>query len=261
MTRRVIIHADDFGLHRSVDTAIRLGHERGVISSASILIEGAAAKEAIDIARALPSLDLGLHFTLTGREGGLTRFFADWVRGKMRRADVTAALHRQLGMALRTQRLTLSHIDSHQHLHALPPIMDAVCRAAKDCDIRCVRVPEDGPAFARVPPSRRAQSAALRVCARLSRRIVARYGLTTTDHFSGMAVSGHLTRPTLADYIARAKPGTTEIVCHPGTDNKALSRLYTWQYDWQEELVAVQSAEARTALSDLGISLVGWRDF
>ena len=258
MTRRVIIHADDFGLHPAVNKAVARGHAQGMVSSASLLVNGDAAAEAVQIARALPGLDLGLHFTLTGQNGGLWRFLRNSGNGTLTNADVERTLRHQLDAAIHGYRLSLSHIDSHQHLHALPFLCRMVCRVAKEYGIRCVRIPEDGPAFAAVPSARHAQAAVLRVFARLARRIVARHGLQTTDSFAGMAVSGHLTAPTLAQYIRNAKPGTTEIVVHPGADNRALSAQFAWGFDWQGELSAVQSEEARAAFT--GVQLVGWRD-
>lgn len=183
VTRRVIIHADDFGLHPAVNAAIAQGHEHGIIASASLLVDGDAAAEAVELARTLPGLDLGLHFTLTGQNGGLSHFAWDCVRGRMHAADIERELRRQLAKA-HDFGLSLSHIDSHQHLHALPFLCRIVCRVAHEYGIQFVRVPEDGPAFAPVPASRRAQATLLRVFARLARRIVARHGLQTTDHFS-----------------------------------------------------------------------------
>ncbi len=135
--------------------------------------------------------------------------------------------------------------------------MRVVCRVAAEYDIPGIRLPLDGPALAPVKPGRRAQAAALRAACRLSRRYITASGRRTTDHFSGMAVSGHLSPAILAAYLQNARPGTTELVCHPGADNAALAALYPWGYDWEAELAAVIS---QTSQVSAPTSLISWRD-
>ncbi|MDQ2688354.1 MAG: ChbG/HpnK family deacetylase, partial [Armatimonadota bacterium] len=130
---RVIVNADDFGLHPAINEGIEHGHRDGMITSASLMTLGPALDDAVRRARSLPALDLGLHFTLVGVPGlpsGLGAFFAAYLRGQLPARVITDALYRQLDLALRTHKLLLSHIDSHQHLHAFPPLMRVVCRVA-----------------------------------------------------------------------------------------------------------------------------------
>ena len=259
MTARVIVHADDLGLHPAVNAGVARAHRDGVVTSASLMPDGPAFEDARRLAGALPGLDVGLHFALVGVPGRpptLAAFLRDYARGGLPARAVAHALRRQL-RALRD--LPLSHIDSHQHLHALPPIMRVVCRVAAATGIPAIRLPLDGPASAPLPPARRAQAAALRAAARLSRHYIAAHGLRTSDGFRGMAVSGHLTPPVLAAYLRNARPGLTEIVCHPGADNAALSRAFDWGYDWEGEMAALCAPDARAALLAGRARLVGWR--
>jgi predicted glycoside hydrolase/deacetylase ChbG (UPF0249 family) len=255
---RVIVHADDFGLHPSLNTGIDAAHRDGLVSSASLMPLGPAFSDALRRVQALPSLDLGLHFTLVGVSGlppTLGAFLADYARGWMPARVVEAHLNSQFDAL---GGVSVSHIDSHQHLHALPGVMRVVCRFAAERGIPCVRLPLDGPPHARVAPGRRAQAAALAVMARLSRRYIGAYGRRTSDYFSGMAVSGHLTAPTLAAYLENACSGLTEIVCHPGADNSALAQAFDWGYDWQGERAALCSPQARAALADNSVTLTNW---
>src|SRR5580700_770737 len=67
MTKRgpgLIITADDFGLHESVNEAVERAHREGVLSAASLIVAAPAAVDAIARARALPSLRVGLHLVL-----------------------------------------------------------------------------------------------------------------------------------------------------------------------------------------------------
>ena len=260
MNKRVIVHADDFGLHPAINDGIEAAHREGLVSSASVMPLGPAFADALRRLPSLPNLDLGLHFTLVGVPQMLPTlgaFLAAYARGQMPASRLETDLRRQMD-ALGT--LSISHIDSHQHLHALPSMMRVVCRFAEKNGIGAIRLPLDGPAHAAVPPARRVQAAALAAMSRLSRRYIAAYGLRTSDYFSGMAVSGHLTAPMLAAYLQNARPGLTEIVCHPGADNAALSGAFHWGYDWQGEMSALRSPEARAAFEQSNAALTNWRN-
>lgn len=255
---RLIVHADDFGLHPALNEGIERAHRQGLVTSASLMPLGAAFDDARRRCAELPKLDLGLHFALVGVPNApptLGAFLKAYAGGRFPAQAIENSLRAQFDGL---HGLPLSHIDSHQHLHALPSVMRVVCRFASQNGIRAIRLPIDGRPQASVPPARRGLAAALAVMARLSRRYVAAYGLKTTDYFAGMAVSGHLTTGTLAAYLLDAEPGVTEIVCHPGADNVALTKAFDWGYDWEGEMAALCSPQARAAAS--GVSLLGWRD-
>lgn len=260
MSIRVIVHADDFGLHPALNNAVVFAHRCGLVTSASMMPLGPAFADALRQTQELPGLDLGLHFTLVGVQHlppTLGTFLSAYAGGQFPARAIEDQLRTQIDLL---GSLEISHIDSHQHLHALPGIMRVVCRVASETGIPAVRLPIDGPAFTSIPASRRVQAATLATMSRLSRRTIIAYGLRTSDHFSGMAVSGHLTTPTLTAYLRSAPPGLTEIVCHPGLDNRALREVFDWGYDWQGEVAALRSDEARGVVRDRGIVLTGWQD-
>src|SRR3989454_4370593 len=59
--RYVIVNADDFGQSSGINRGIVTAHERGIVTSASLMVRWPAAAEAAAYARAHPRLDLGLH--------------------------------------------------------------------------------------------------------------------------------------------------------------------------------------------------------
>src|ERR1700744_6112728 len=64
MLPRLIINADDFGLTRGVNRAIAELHDAGVITSATLMANGAAFDDAVATARARPTLAIGCHIVL-----------------------------------------------------------------------------------------------------------------------------------------------------------------------------------------------------
>ena len=64
--RRLIVNADDFGLHVAVNQGIQAAHSEGIVSSASLMAGGAAFDDAVRIAKHCPELGVGVHLTLVG---------------------------------------------------------------------------------------------------------------------------------------------------------------------------------------------------
>jgi chitin disaccharide deacetylase len=248
---RLIVNADDFGLCKSINEAIRIGHDRGIVTSCSLIPPKSESgpewiepfEDAVVIARDMPTLDVGLHFALVGRAGeprGYAEFLAAYCAGRYPASRIERRLNRQIDR-LERAGIHPSHIDSHQHLHALSGVMRSVCKVAVQRGIRAIRLPlELSPSSA---PRRRILAAkALGIFAAASRKIIDRAGLWRPDYFLGMASSGHLDRHAILGLIDRVPTeGVTEIVCHPGADNLRLSREFAWGYDWEAEYEAVTS--------------------
>ena len=71
--KRLIVNADDFGLHSEVNKAIIQGYQRGCIRSTSLMPTGAAVEEASQLARENPWLGIGIHLTLVAENPLLPR--------------------------------------------------------------------------------------------------------------------------------------------------------------------------------------------
>lgn len=62
--RALIVTADDFGLDVRVNAAVERAHREGVLTSASLMVSAPAAADAVERARRLPTLRVGLHLVL-----------------------------------------------------------------------------------------------------------------------------------------------------------------------------------------------------
>ncbi len=261
---RLIVNADDFGMHSSINAAIVEGHQQGIVTSCSLVADGAndAFHEAAALAHANPTLDVGLHFVLVGLPGlpaAFPEFLTEYWTFRFPPSRIEQLLRHQLE-TLAASGIVPTHIDSHQHLHALPGVMRVVCRVAVEHGIPAIRLPLEQ-STDNAPLARIAASKVLGLASFVASAQIRKYGLWQPDHFLGMAASGYLTEDALLRLIDRVPAtGVTEILCHPGIDNRALEERYGWGYDWLTELKAVTSEAVKRRVEERGIMLTTFAD-
>ena len=121
--RRVVINADDLGHSGGVNLGVAQAHDAGVVTSASLMVNGAAAVHAARLAAARPGLSVGLHFVAPADTD-------------IDDADRLAAeLARQLARFRELTGREPSHLDSHHHVHADGDRMDTFRTAARELGV------------------------------------------------------------------------------------------------------------------------------
>jgi len=280
MLRTLVFNADDLGLTVGVNTGIFHAHEQGMLTSASLMANAPATADAIRRLRSRPRLGIGAHLTLVdgvptlppGRVPTLVddhgRFRPSWkpfildcLTGRVGLREVQQELTAQIDR-LRSEGIRLTHLDAHKHVHAYPPVFEIVARLANRFEIPVVRVPyERGPA---VRPSDwqraavRRQSlanAAMWLWAQRDLRIAAAHRLRTPQ-FTGRRYTGVLDLDALISSIRCLRPGTTELMVHPGYVDDALRRMPTrLQASRLVELELLRSSTAARELMTQGIRL------
>ena len=277
--KRLIVNADDFGLHASVNRGIRDAHSGGIVTSTSLMAGGAAFDEARAIARDCPELGVGVHLTLVGArpvasavvslvdgEGNFCAsypvFLRRYLQGSIKRAEVEQELTAQIEKVTQAG-IRPTHLDSHQHLHVVPGITGMVLDLARRFAIAAVRIPAEPLGFfGGMSPSvgRVVGRSGLTVLAGLFRRRALAAGLKAPDHFFGMLAGGQLNETALQNILQRLPAGTSEIMCHPGRPDAALARQYSWGYHWGDELAALCAPRARRILQENGVRLISFRE-
>ncbi|MDR3441238.1 hopanoid biosynthesis-associated protein HpnK [Telmatospirillum sp.] len=231
MTKRLIVTADDFGRALPINEAVEDAHRRGILTAASLMVTGDAAADAVERARRLPSLGVGLHITLVdgipalpprqipdlvGDDGRFTdhlvrlgvRIFFDWNT----RRQVAAELRAQFEL-YRATGLPFGHVDAHHHYHLHPTVFDMILHLAREYGAPAIRVPWEPPAssFGVV------QSLFHRRRVRRMRRKLKAAGLIANDRVFGIEGSGDMDHTRLAAILARLPDGLSEIYGHPAT--------------------------------------------
>jgi len=247
---RLIVNADDFGLTPGVNRAIIELHAAGLVTSTSLMARAGATDEAIELARATPSLGVGCHVVLVDGEpvlppekipslvdartghfpNSLTTFLLRFFTGRLRAEEIEAEVAAQISL-LQQRGVRLTHIDTHKHGHIFSAVLRPVLRAARAAGIRAVRHPFEPEWAVRAaigaPLARVVQIAALRPLAPRSQQIIAQEGFITTDGTIAVAGTGTLDAATLRSLLEQLPAGTWELVTHPGYNDADLARVRT----------------------------------
>jgi len=237
------IIADDFGLALPINEGIFDLLKEGHIDGASLMANGQAFDDAVEKLKhlevQLPSI--GIHLVLV-EEKSLTginlprdhrSFFIKYVLGMISKKDIRSELEAQIN------KITLAgirpvFINSHQHLHLLPGIMDMVIEIAQREGIAYIRL-VDEPIRSAGKIFRKLQLVFLKLLSGLAKNKIDKAGLVYNNKFIGFINAGNLSREDIE--LARSiKNGIIELGCHPGLEDDQLRSRYShWHYNWQKE--------------------------
>ena len=273
-SRKLIVTADDFGAAREVNEAVEIAHGRGILTAASLMVGGAALDDALERARRLPTLRVGLHLVLVDgrpllppdaipdlveRDG---RFPRDPARAGTRiffRRDARRQLAAEIAAqfdAFHATGLPLDHVNAHHHFHLHPTVGRLVLEIGRRRGLRALRVPREPPAIlARADPSAPTREDwRVRLCATLLRRRVRRCGVMTPASVFGIAWSGAMTRERLAGVLRNLPDGVTEIYAHPVVGGRAGDA-------GADELAALTDPGIAALVRDARVATGGYSDF
>jgi chitin disaccharide deacetylase len=284
--RRLIVNADDFGYTSGVNRAIVEAHSHGVVTSSTLMANGPAFAEAVQLSKTVRQLSVGCHVVLTDGDpvlgakqlpsittashfrDGMVAFAARAIAGGINADEITAEATAQI-RKLQSAGIAVSHIDTHKHTHLFPKILRPLLRAAAACGVRALRNPfgprlplRSGHLLSRPGLwTRYVEVRILNGFAGKFREAVDREGFTTPDGTLGIVVTGALDE-TLFYAIARCIPeGTWEFVCHPGYNDADLQAAKTRLRESREtELRVLTLPAAREMLAQQGIELISYRD-
>jgi chitin disaccharide deacetylase len=283
--KRLIVNADDFGLTRGVNRAIVACHERGIVSSTTLMATGACFDEAVALAATLPQLSVGCHIVLVDGKPllpphevrsllapGTDHFYHSIgevlgavARGRFRAEEVECEAWAQFAH-LQRSNVEVSHFDAHKHTHMFPSILKPLLRAASAHGIFAVRNPFEAPGVVTFQQSRRNHSLLIRKAettllrALLHRRwlkAVHAAGFATTDGSLGVATTGTLDAASLRAMLKRMPQGIWELVCHPGYYDQDLAAVRTILRESREvEMTALLGITVRELREEYGAELV-----
>ena len=273
MPRRVIVNADDLGWSAGVTDGILRAHRNGIVTSATLAANMPDAQRAVALASAEPALGIGIHLNVCqGRPmsdaglkladgDGLVRLtgpgliarclLRPWVIGAVL-AECAAQIRWVLDHGIRP-----THLDSHRHVHAFPPLFAGVVRLARRYDVPFIRWPRERLSGSGWPPPPGQQART----ARLLRAMCAMNALTgrplcPTGGTWGIAHTGLINEAWLVHAAGAIPEGITEIMTHPGLAHDLDGRDTRLLDSRRIELEALCSPTVRAAFARQQLELV-----
>lgn len=237
---QIILSADDFGCSASINEAVIRAHRQGVLTSASLMVAGDAAEEAVALARETPTLAVGLHVVVAGGRAvlppeqishivdsngcflddplraGLRYFFSDTAQEELAR-ELEAQFDRFAATGL-----SLSHVDSHLHMHLHPTVFSALLPLAVRYGAQGLRLPRDDFWLAMGHDRRHAGLKATWAITfgLLGHRCRSQLGgnhLTVAHRVYGLMQTGQMHKAYVVDLLRRLQAPTAELYFHPST--------------------------------------------
>ncbi len=286
--RNLIVNADDLGWTEGVNRGIAEAHRNGIVTSASLLANGAAFESGVELARTMPALGVGVHLNLSDGEPVAPRELVTSLlneRGELegrpeslllrlaRRSVLLEEVEREWDAQIQKVRdfeIQPTHLDGHRHVQMLPGLFEIALRLAKRHGIAAVRISHEESSL-RVALSTGAkqkgsvvmrqgvQARGLKLLAPDAREQAERAGIATADYFCGIAQTGELTREGILRLLEILPEGTTELMCHPGYADADLAKSGTrLQASRQTELEILTDTGVRNLVASQGIRLIDY---
>lgn len=283
----LIVNADDFGLTSGMNRGIVDCFLVGSVSSASLFMNMPATLEAVDLAREYPSLGVGLHFNITlgeplcppskipsliGADGSF-RNRADCEKrllfGLAEIKDIEREFRAQLER-FTAFGLSITHIDSHHHIHLLPKVFGVIAAYCSKKNIP-MRIPWAWPQI-RLGMSRNVN---LGILGKYSRRFIRDLLLRSNVYLWGKKLkcnagfgsvfdvceAPHLiSRQSYYTLLSEAKRFPFEIMVHPAWVDEALRDYLLITSVCEKEREILSSISLREEAEKRGLQWGSYRD-
>jgi hopanoid biosynthesis associated protein HpnK len=238
------------------------------------MVGARAAAEAVVIAKAQPSLKVGLHLVLTDgrpltaaphlttKDGefpanmvatGARMFFSPSAR-----KELAAEIEAQFA-AFAATGLALDHVNAHKHFHLHPTIAGLILKIGPRHGAKAVRLPIEPRGVVRALEADAAALPVTDAMARLARRRFRRAGWLAPDQVFGLRWSGAMTAARLTGVLGALPQGLSEVYLHPAASDAFAGAVRG--YDYEGELAALTGPDVRRALAASGTRTGGFADF
>ena len=276
--KKFVLNADDFGMSNAFNTAVKEGFEAGILKSTSLVANGDAFDAAVRVSEACPELGVGVHLNiiegkslgkdlreLTDANGNFDNSYGKLILKayKPNNADFMEQLEyefREQIEKVKDAGIKISHIDSHVHTHAIPPIFELVCKLAKEYDIKQIRTQHEH--FYTIPdiythlnlkyPVNLIKIALLNTFTAMNRAKVQKYELKTNDFLIGVGYTSMMNNLTVSCGLSALKDReniTAEALIHPCRyDDGKIDGHFT-------EYRITQSEKLKTKIEQMGYTI------
>ena len=280
--KKFILNADDFGMSSAFNRAVSEACEAGILKSTSLVANGEEFDAAVNIAQEHPDLGVGVHLNiiegkslgkdlrkLTDANGIFNNSYGklilkSYMPGKNDFIEQLEYEFREQIEKVKSAGIKITHIDSHVHTHAIPPIFELVCKLAKEYEIKQIRTQHEH--FYLIPdvyahlnvkyPVNLIKIALLNTFTAFNKPKAKKYELKTNDFLIGVGYTSMMNNLTVSCGLSALKDReniTAEALIHPCRyDDGIIDGHFT-------EFRITQSEKLKTKIEQMGYEIVNYQ--
>jgi predicted glycoside hydrolase/deacetylase ChbG (UPF0249 family) len=275
--KSLIINADDAGSSDAVNEAVKRCYLSGSITGVSVMACGRRFHEACAMLHELGKTEVGVHLTLTGRFAPCTesgsavktllrkgvfvknywRFMMLCAQRKPEPEQMQLELSNQIKRVKR-EGFEVTHLDSHEHIHMFPEVLDVTMRLASEFNIPYIRLPLEKAFVIKKQFLVRdfLRHAALKMFSSRAKKVMSRANVRRNDFFLGHFHSGRIDDDILIFMMQNLPEGINELAVHPAILSQELFEECPRRLNAQRELDMLVSGRWRESVDSGKIRLI-----
>ncbi|MDO5304604.1 MAG: ChbG/HpnK family deacetylase [bacterium] len=242
--KKIITTADDLGIDKETNEAIKECYESGVLTSSCLMAVGEAFDDAFEnVIKTHPDLEIGVHLdiieckaltqngksTLTDENGKFNNSYVDMLLksyDKKFLSEVESEFNAQIEKIL-SVGIKPTYINTHVHTHSIPNLFKIICKSAEKYSIPNVRTQGELPYYTKGLK----RHTSIRYCLNIIKNILLntftfinknelkKYNLKTNKYFLGVLYTGQMDEKTVIAGIERLPENSlAEVICHPSVN-------------------------------------------
>ncbi len=245
------------------------------------MVSAPAANEAVEIAKALPDLKVGLHIVLSNGKSTLpaaeipalvnsdAEFASSQVSSGVKmffNAEAKFQLEKEIRAqfeAFKATGLTLDHVNAHNHMHLHPTVFSLILTIGSEFGLTAIRIPNE-PLLESIIDNnkdklkRYAQWLLFKPFSSSMKKQCAIRNINYNDTIFGLYDSGHMNIDTLIRILPHIEDGVTEIYMHPATERWDDIDAAANDYEFEAEFKALTHARIKRTIEKFDIQLSGF---
>jgi len=282
--KKAIFNADDFGFSEKVNEGIVECFLNGVVTDSSVIMTMPATEHAISLIKK-HKLNAGVHLDITegkplskvknnsiisnGGFCGVAEIILNASLGKLNKQDIKKEFRKQIDKFKKSE-IKPTHLDTHQYIHMIPIVFDAVAEVAKEYRIKTLRISAENLSINLYKLQNESLLSLLRpdifksifvsTLSNVSKTKLKKYGLKTTDNFFGIArINSKNVLASFENIIKNMPFGTSEVMCHPGYYDKKIENFSCYVKQREDELSALISPRIKELIKKYKINLISFK--
>ena len=245
------------------------------------MVTAPAADHAIENAKNLPELNVGLHLVLSNGKAKLPQseipklinhmgefHTSEFYSGVKYFFDIKT--RQQLKKEIRAQfevfketGLRLDHVNAHNHMHLHPTIFDLIIEIGGDYNLTAIRIPNEPPLNSITNNRKEFIIRYLKwkffmLFTLPMKKKCVKNNIIFNDVIFGFNDTGHMNIEKLVRIIPHISNGITEIYTHPSIENNYNGNSGLNNYEFEAEFNALINARTKRVIDKFNIKLSGF---